>query len=34
MLEIATEDMLPAYLQIANGPAQKALLERAAAARG
>jgi hypothetical protein len=26
MLELATEDMLPAYIKIANGPAQRALL--------
>ncbi len=26
MLELATEDMLPAYVKIANGPAQRALL--------
>ncbi|MFO1393561.1 MAG: hypothetical protein U1F09_07380 [Steroidobacteraceae bacterium] len=28
MLELATEDMLPGYLRIANGPAQRALLAR------
>jgi hypothetical protein len=28
MLELATEDMLPAYLRIANGAAQRALLAR------
>lgn len=26
MLELATEDMLPAYVSVANGPAQRALL--------
>lgn len=26
MLELATEDMLPAYVKIANGPAQRAML--------
>ena len=32
MLELATEDMLAAYIAIANGPAQRALLARRAAA--
>jgi len=26
MLELATEDMIPAYIKVANGPAQRALL--------
>ena len=28
MLELVTEDMLPAYVNIANGPAQQALLAK------
>jgi hypothetical protein len=32
MLEIATEDMLPGYLQVANAAAQRALLAKRAAA--
>jgi hypothetical protein len=33
MLELVTEDMLPAYIKISNGPAQRALLAARNAAK-